>query len=154
VVEGGHCTAFFMVRAMGFIISHPLSTGLYFLLSVIPFAATASLYFWLSRTIDPLASYVVLGGILPWTWVVSGSFVYLAFSQLVQFLFQACLLQRFGGQIFIYRRFMDPSSHPDPDLQKNIPDAYFVVDAPDPMPSRPGPIDFTDTAAAEGKSHV
>lgn len=154
VVDDGHFMGFYFVRAMGFIIAHPLVTGIYFLISLIPFTATAFLYFWLSRTIDPLASYVMLDGILPWSWVVSGSIVYLIFAQFIQFLFQACLLQRFSGQIFIYKRFMDPSSHPDPDLQKNVPDAYFVVDAPEPVAARPGPIDFTDTSAAEGKSHA
>ncbi len=134
VIEDGHFMGYYFLRGIGFTLSHFFLTGLYFVLSLIPFLIAILFYIIASRAVDPLASYTVLGGILPWEWIVPGGVVYILVAQVAQILFQACLIQRLAGQIFIFRKMFLPTSHPDPDLQKNIPDSYFVVDKPEPGP--------------------
>jgi len=133
VAEDGHSMFFHFFKGMGFTASHPLSTIPFFLFSLIPFVAVGYLYWMTSRTIDPYGSYALLEGVVPWKWVVSGSVIYVIVAQLTQFFLQGCLVMRYAGQVYIFKRLMIFTAHPDPDLEKSIPESYFVVDRPDPL---------------------
>lgn len=130
VIEDGHFMGYYFLRGIGFTFSHVLTTGLFLILSLIPLGLVILFYVVVRKTIDLEGSYPILEGILPWKWVLSGAVVYIVLAQAVQFLIQACLFFRMAGQVSIFKRFMGQAAYPDPDLHKNIPEAYFVVDSP------------------------
>jgi hypothetical protein len=143
VVDDRHFMAGAMVHGFGFCLSRPLVTGLFFLLSTATVAAPYLLYLYFSRRIQPGGSYHCLdslGGI-----TLSGALISVLLFQAVQLPFQACLVFRHAGQVYIYKFLTVRTENPDPELaprEEAVEDPYanrpFIPDRPYTGPEESG----------------
>ena len=139
VTEEGHFMGGHFIRGWGFTLSHPLVTGIFFLCSTALFLLPLVLYALLSRQIDPAGQYTVFrfaGGV-----TLSGVTVYFLLVQALQFLFQAALLHRQAGQVYLFKYLTVQSAPPDPELSPRVQALphTFIVDRPLPEPEEKGP---------------
>lgn len=128
VVEDRHFMGSSFLRGMGFALTHPLVTGLFFILATIVVAATVWAYAVLARCVDPGQSYSFLQGLGGVT--LSGVLLYLLIAQFIQFFLQAGLVLRHAGQVYIFKYLTVQDARPDPELVSRDPYSPFIPDRP------------------------
>ena len=117
---------------LAFTFRHPLSTGLFFLLSLVLLGAIFYLYSVLSRWVPPMDQRYVLdslGGI-----TLSGAILFICVSQAIQFMIQGALIFRHAGQVAIYKYLTVRNTEPDPELTTDTTYPPFIPDRPDTEP--------------------
>ena len=126
--------------------THPLVTGLFFLMATVLLGLVLYAYGSLSRRIDPNEVYDVLK--YKGTLSLSGAALFLILAQATQFLIQACLVLRHAGQIYIFKYLTVQEARPDPELESPNPYTPFIPDRPISDP------EDTQNDLEEGQSHV
>ncbi|MHC4943087.1 MAG: hypothetical protein ACYTG7_08735 [Planctomycetota bacterium] len=148
VVEDRHFMGGSFLRGMGFVVTHPLVTGLFFFFAGVLLLILVYAYGKISRTIDPAGSYTLLDGLGGIT--LSGALLAWIFGQVIQLLIQGCLVVRHAGQVYIFKYLTVQETRPDPELTQPDPYSPFIADSPDPGPNR----DKIPPDMEEGHSHA
>lgn len=128
VVEDRHFMGSCFFSGLGFVLVHPLVTGIFFLLSGLSFVLVYYLYGLLSRMID-VNEYVYIldsiGGV-----TLSSAFIFFILCQAVQIFAQASIVLRHAGQVYIYKYLTVRTINEDPELRSPDPYSPFIPDSP------------------------
>jgi hypothetical protein len=146
VVEDRHFMGSAFTRGFGFTVTHPVITGIFFVLATALLTLVLYAYGLLSRRIDPNGVYDMLK--YKGTLSLSGAVVFLVLAQLTQLLIQACLVMRHAGQIYIFKYLTVQEAKPDPELESPNPYTPFIPDRPI------SDQEDTQDEMEEGQSHV